>query len=148
MTGKRQQVRVVASSSASARDLYRLLVDGPSWPDWSPLDECVPEGIAPSEAESVGTLRRSRRGRVLGWDLITELVPDELFGYQHVKGLPVVDYFASVRLVENGEGSTTVTWEAAFTARYPGTGALIRRGVEKFLGDCARGLADYAPGTT
>jgi Polyketide cyclase / dehydrase and lipid transport len=139
----RQEVHIVVKSKASPSDIYRLLKDGRTWVDWSDLDECVPSGLAASGEEQVGTLRASRRGRTRGCDRVTELVPDHRLGYQNVNGLPVADYVASVDLTPGAEG-TTITWDAAFTPRWAGTGAIIRRGVERFLGGCARGLAEYA----
>jgi hypothetical protein len=141
---KRQQIRVVAQSAASPAALYRLLADGPSWVAWSTLDECVSEGLAPDGAEQVGTVRRNRRGRTRGWDRITELVPDRTLGYAHVKGLPVRDYTATVTLTPTADGGTTIVWLAGFTPRWLGTGRLLRRGIEDFLDECARGLAEYA----
>jgi len=140
-------VRVETQSQASPAALYRLLADARSWPHWSDLDECTPEGIAVGETERVGTVRRSRRGRTVGWDRTTVLDPDRTFGYQHVKGLPVRDYVAAVELAPNLDGTTRLTWGADFRPRIPGTGAILRRGIEKFLSDCVRGLADHASNT-
>jgi hypothetical protein len=140
---KRQQVHLVVEAKASPAAIYRLLKDGRTWVHWSDLDECLPEGLGASAEEQVGTVRASRRGRTRGWDRITELVPDRRLGYEHVKGLPVLDYVASVELVPSPSG-TTIVWEASFAPRWPGTGGLLRRGVERFLGSCARGLAQHA----
>jgi hypothetical protein len=139
---KRQQIHVVVESPSSPAALYRLLADARTWPAWTDMDECVPEGIAVGEVEKVGTVRANRRGRTRGWDRITELVPDERLGYEHVKGLPVVGYIASVSLTPHPNG-TTITWDVSFAPRYPGTGALLRRGVEGFLTSCAQGLAGH-----
>ncbi len=141
---KRQQVRVVAESAASPAALYRLLADGPCWVAWSPLDECVSEGLGANGEEQVGTVRMNRRGRTRGWDRITELVPDRVLGYAHVKGLPVRDYTAAVTLTPMSDGGTTIVWLAGFVPRWPGTGALLHRRIETFLQECAQGLAGYA----
>jgi Polyketide cyclase / dehydrase and lipid transport len=152
---KRQRIRVTAESIAAPAELYRLLVDGPSWVDWSPLDECVPEGLGPDGREQVGTVRMDRRGRTRGWDRITELDPGRALGYAHLKGLPVRDYAATVTLTPiagggaGGGAATLVAWSAEFEPRWPGTGRLLRRSIEQFLGQCARGLAAYvAPPVT
>jgi Polyketide cyclase / dehydrase and lipid transport len=137
----RQHIRLVVDSPAPAADLYRLLVDGPSWVDWSPLDECSSEGLGPDGREQVGTVRANRRGRTRGWDRVAELVPDRVFGYVHLKGLPVRDYTATVTLTPVTKGGTTIAWSADFSPRWPGTGGLLRRSIEQFLGESARGLA-------
>jgi len=144
---KRQEIHIDVESAAPAADLYRLLADARTWPAWASLDECVPEGLSPSGAEQVGTIRASRRGRTLGWDRVNELVPDQRLGYEHVKGLPVTDYLASVDLAPRPDGGTTITWQASFRPRWPGTGALLRRGIEQFLRQCAEGLAGHQPAT-
>ena len=140
-------VRVEAQSQASHFDVYQLLADARSWPAWSDLDECTPEDIAPGETERVGTIRRSRRGKTVGWDRTTVLEPGRTFGYQHVKGLPVRDYVAAVELTPNPDGTTRISWRADFRPRIPGTGAILRRGIEQFLSNCVRGLADHASTT-
>ncbi len=141
---KRQQIHVVAESTSSPTELYRLLADGPSWVAWSPLDECRPEGLDAGGREQVGSVRMNRRGPTRGWDRITELDPDRAFRYAHVRGLPVRDYTATVTLRPITTGGATITWSADFTPRWPGTGALLRRSIEEFLDQCARGLAAYA----
>jgi hypothetical protein len=141
---KRQEIHIVVQSAASSTDLYRLLADARSWPSWASVDECEPEGLSPSGDEEVGTVRATRRGRTLGWDRVTELVPDQRLGYEHVKGLPVRDYLASVSLTPLPDAGTTITWYASFVPRWPGTGGLLRRGIEGFLRECAEGLAAHA----
>jgi hypothetical protein len=141
---KIRTVRIEVTSEAPASALYRLLADGRSWPAWADLEECEPEGVAPGVPESVGTVRRSKRGRTVGFDLVTELVPDRRLGYEHVKGLPVRDYVASVDLAPAQDGGTTIVWQASFKPKIPGTGLLLQRGIEEFLGNCARGLATHA----
>jgi hypothetical protein len=138
---KTQQIRVEAASAASPAALYALLVDGPSWVAWSPIDQCVPEGLGPDGREQVGTVRMNRRGRTRGWDRTTELIPNRSLGYAHLKGLPVRDYVAKVTLEPTESDGTAIVWTASFRPRWAGTGALYRRGIESFLRDCAAGLA-------
>lgn len=141
---KVRTIHVEATSTATPAELYRLLADGRTWPDWADLEECEPEGVPPGTPEQVGTVRRNKRGRTVGFDRITELVPDRRLGYAHVKGLPVRDYRASVDLVPTADGSTTIVWEATFRPRIPGTGAVLQRGIGEFLAACADGLAQAA----
>lgn len=140
----RQTIRIVAGTPASPHVVYRLLADGPSWGAWSPMDECVPDGLAPNGAEQVGTVRMGRRGRTRGWDEVTELIPDRRLGYRHLRGLPVRDYVAGVTLDRLPEGGTSILWTAEFNPRWPGTGGLLLRNIRRFLGECTRGLATYA----
>jgi hypothetical protein len=139
----RQKIRVTAESAASPAALYRLLADGPSWVAWSSMDECVPEGLGPAGEERVGTVRMNRRGRTRGWDRTTEMVPDHVFGYAHLKGLPVRDYTGTVTLTPTS-GGTTIVWLVEFDPRWPGTGGLLHRRIATFIDECAQGLAAYA----
>jgi hypothetical protein len=138
---KVRTIRVEVSSPMPASELYRLLADGRTWPNWADLDVCEPEGVPVGTPEVVGTVRCNKRGRTVGFDRITELVPDRRFGYEHVKGLPVRDYVASIDLAPSPDGSTTITWQASFRPRIPGTGRTLQRGIEEFLTGCAQGLA-------
>jgi hypothetical protein len=138
---KHQQIRIVAESAAAPSELFPLLADGRSWVTWSPMDECVPEGLGPNGEEQVGTIRANRMGRTRGWDRITSLEPDRVLGYAHLKGLPVRNYLAEVTLEPKPDGGTTIIWTVGFHPRWPGTGALLRRNIEGFLRDCVAGLA-------
>lgn len=62
-------------------------------------------------------------------------------------GLPVRDYRADVDLEPNAEG-TRIRWHVSFSPKVPGTGWLLRWGITRFVTQCARGLAAYAPTAT
>lgn len=140
---KTQSVHLEASSDAAPLALFQLLADGRTWPEWTDMDECVPQGLLPNEAEHVGTVRRSRRGRTVGWDEITDLVPARTFAYRHVKGLPVDRYEAVVQLIPQENGSTVITWDVTFVPRFFGTGRLLQRGIAAFLESCLTGLLHH-----
>jgi GTP pyrophosphokinase len=42
------------------------------------------------------------------------------------------------------DGGTRISWRSTFTAKVPGTGWLYRRTLERFISDCADGLARHA----
>jgi carbon monoxide dehydrogenase subunit G len=88
-------------------------------------------------------VRLLRNGRVDGRDTIVELVPDRRLGYTHASSLPVKDYRATVDLEPDGAG-TRIRWQASFRPVVPGTGALLRVAIGRFLRRCAQGLADHA----
>ena len=55
------------------------------------------------------------------------------------------DYVGEVVLERSPGGGTTIDWHSSFsTTSPPGTGWLVERGIAKFLGQCARGLAAHA----
>ena len=137
---RRRAIDLSVESPADPQTLYGLLVDGSSWPRWSPIETVELEQPGDPPPEGVGAIRRQRRGRTTGRDQIVELVPDRRFGYVSLSGLPVRDYRATVDL-EPTEAGTRVRWQASFSPKVPGTGWLLERGIRTFLQQCIDGLA-------
>jgi hypothetical protein len=123
--------------------VYALLRDGATWPTWSPIESFELERPGAGEPEGIGAVRRLRNGRVTGHDEIVELVPDRRFAYAHTSNLPVRDYRGEIDLEPTAEG-TAIRWVTSFEPKLPGTGALLRRGLGRFIDDCATGLAEHA----
>jgi Polyketide cyclase / dehydrase and lipid transport len=120
-----------------------LLVDGTSWPNWSPIDSFELERPGDPPPEGPGAVRVFRRGRTVGRDHIVDVVPDQRFSYVSLSGLPVRDYHAEIDLVATDHG-TDIHWQASFSPKVPGTGWLLERGLRRFLCECAAGLAAHA----
>jgi hypothetical protein len=134
----------VTAFAPVARDaIFQLLMDGATWPRWSPIDAFHLERPGDPPPEGLGAIRVFQRGRTTGRDEIVRLVPGSRLEYVSLSGLPVRGYRGVVALESDGHG-TTIRWHAEFFAKVPGTGWLLERGLERFLASCARGLADYA----
>lgn len=133
---KRQEIVVTARSSRSPGEVYRRLADASTWASWSPMSEVVVES-----GSGVGEIRRLTRGRTVGRDETTELVPGKRFAYRSLGGLPVRDYTATVDLEPTPDGGTTVRWRSSFEAKIPLTGAVMRKGIQGFLQQCVDGVA-------
>lgn len=77
------QYDVSAMSSASPSTVYELLLDGSSWPRWSPIDSYEPG--TPSgrfvQAGPVGQVRVFRTGRNVSREEIVEVVQDRRLVY-------------------------------------------------------------------
>ncbi|MGH3942559.1 MAG: SRPBCC family protein [Pseudonocardiaceae bacterium] len=140
---RRQHVDVEVHAAADAATLYGLLRDGASWPDWSPIESFQLERAGEQESEGIGAIWVLRRGRVIGRDQVTELIPDRRFSYRHLSGLPVRDYRGDVDL-EPAEGGTRIRWRISLLPKVPGTGWIWRWGIRRFIDQSARGLAAYA----
>lgn len=140
---RRRHIEVMQHSEAAPASLFALLIDGETWPRWSPIEAFELERTGDPPPEGVGAIRIFRRGRTTGRDEIVEVVPDHRLGYRSLSGLPVRDYRAHVVLEPDGNG-TTIRWEASFSPKLPGTGRLLERGLRRFLEQCARGLAEHA----
>ena len=142
-TMSRQRIEHTATTTADPATVYALLRDGATWPVWGPLDSFELERPGEDEPEGLGAVRIFRSGRVTGRDTIAELVQDRRFSYTHVSNLPIKNYRADIDLTPAGDG-TAIRWVSAFDPKFPGTGALLRRGLDGFVAKLANGLAEHA----
>ena len=140
---RRRHIEATQHSEAAPASLFALLIDGQTWPRWSPIEAFKLERAGDPPPEGVGAIRVFRRGRTTGRDEIIEVVPDRRLSYRSLSGLPVRDYRAHVDLEPDGYG-TTIRWEASFAPKLPGTGPLLERGLRRFICECAAGLAAHA----
>ena len=133
-----QRIEHTATTSADPTAVYALLIDGASWPSWSPIESVELEG---DDADGhVGTVRVLRSGKVTGRDTIAELVPDRRFAYTHASSLPVKNYRGEIDLTPI-DGGTSIRCVSTFEPKFPGTGRLVKRGLGKFIGKMTNGLA-------
>lgn len=139
----RQRIEHHATTSADPATVYALLRDGAGWPTWSPIESFELEREGAGEREGLGAVRVFRSGRVTGRDTIVELVPDRRFSYTHVSSLPIRDYRADVDLSPTADG-TAIRWVSTFEPKLPGTGWLLRRGLDGFVAGLTHGLAAHA----
>ena len=141
----RQRIEHRATTTADPAAVYALLRDGASWPRWSSLESFELERPGQDEPEGLGAVRVFRSGRVTGRDTIVELVPNRRLSYTHVSNLPIRNYRADVDL-EPTRGGTAIRWVSSFDPKVPGTGWLLRRGLDGFVAGLANGLAEHASG--
>jgi uncharacterized protein YndB with AHSA1/START domain len=139
----RQEIEHEATSEASPASVFALLVDGSTWPQWSPLEsfELVERGDG--VPEGVGAVRIFRTKRVISTERVVTVQPDEVFSYELVSGMPLRDYVAVIMLQPSGAG-TAIRWRSTFRAKVPGTGWIYRRELGKFIGQTVSGLAEFA----
>jgi Polyketide cyclase / dehydrase and lipid transport len=143
---RRRHIEVTQHSEAAPASLFALLIDGETWPRWSPIEAFDLERAGDPPPEGVGAIRVFRRGRTTGRDEIVEVVSDRRLSYRSLSGLPVRDYRAHVDLEPDGDG-TAIRWEASFAPKMVGASWLLERGLRRFLEQCARGLAEHAEQT-
>ena len=139
----RQRIEHDATTTADPATVYALLRDGAAWPAWAPIESFELERPGADEPEGVGAVRCSARGRVVGRDAIAELVPDRRFSYTHASNLPIRDYRADVDL-EPAPAAGRRSAGCPFDPKVPGTGGLLRRGLDGFVAKLAHGLAEHA----
>ncbi|PZS20091.1 MAG: SRPBCC family protein [Pseudonocardiales bacterium] len=144
---RRQHIAIQVHARAKANAVYALLRDGASWSTWTPIDSFELERVGEREPEGVGPIRIFGKGKVAGRDQVAELILDRRFSYLHLSGLPVRDYRADVDLEPKAAG-TRIRWRVSFTPKVPGSGWLWRWVIERFITQCACGLAAYAQTTS
>lgn len=143
MRRRRLYIDVRTRTAAEPAALYGLLRNGESWPSWSPIGSFTLERAGEGEREGLGAVRVFRTGRITSREEIVALEPGRHFGYALLSGLAVRDYRADVHL-DTSEAGTTIRWQSSFTAKVPGTGALYRSVLARFIRRCAEGLAAHA----
>jgi hypothetical protein len=134
---------VVARTSADARAVYRLLIDGATWPAWSPIGSFRLEREGTGAGDGVGAIRVFTTSGVRTREEVLALEPDRSLTYAQLSGLPIRDHRATVEL-DPQDGGTRITWHEAFEPAVPGTGWLLRRFLHGFVQRCADGLAAHA----
>lgn len=146
-----QKIETSAVSAADPQTVYDLLVDGATWPTWSPLESFTlerpspepPPGASHGRGEGLGAIRVFRTGRTASREELVELVPARRLSYALLSGLPLAGYRADVDLTPSGTG-TVIHWRSSFTGRVPGTGWIYRWALAKFIQRCVDGLAAHA----
>ena len=139
----RQQVEATGWSAAPPAAVYGLLVDGATWPTWSGHDAAELVERGEGDGDGVGAVRVLHRGRMRSRERIVELVPERRLGYVLLAGLPLRDYRANVDLTPE-RGGTAIRWSSDFAAKVPGTGAIFRLALTKFMTAATEGLAARA----
>ncbi len=139
----RQHIDVRAHSEAAPTAVYALLIDGATWPEWSPIGSFALDRPGVDEPEGVGSILLFRTGRVRSRERIVERVPDRRFSYELISGLAIKGYRAVVELTPEGTG-TAIHWHSSFDAKVPGTGWIYRTALDRFIRQVVAGLAARA----
>jgi uncharacterized protein YndB with AHSA1/START domain len=139
-----QVIEHSVTSAASPNEVFALLADGATWPEWSPLGSF--ELLEPGDGtpEGLGAVRLFTTGRHRSRERVVERRAPEVFSYVLEAGLPLRDYKAVITLTPSSGGGTTVHWRSTFRAKVPGTGWLYRWQLGKFIAQCVAGLAAAA----
>jgi hypothetical protein len=145
-----QVVEHELTTTGSPAAVYALLIDGSTWPEWSPIGsfELEKPGVgAPADGppgEGIGAVRIFTTGRIRSKERVVAAQPNELFSYVLVSGLAVRDYRAVITLRPAEGGGTTIHWRSTFKAKVPGTGWIYQRQLSSFIGRTVNGLALWA----
>jgi hypothetical protein len=143
-----QVIEHTVTAEADPPAVFRLLADGSTWPEWSPIGSFQLLEQGDGSPEGVGAIRLFTTGRVKSRERVVERRPDEVFSYVLERGLAIRDYRAVITLCRSGgPGATTIHWRSTFRSKVPGTGGLYRRQLGKFIKETVDGLATAAART-
>ncbi|RDI65083.1 SRPBCC family protein [Nocardia pseudobrasiliensis] len=139
--------RVHATTTAPVGTVWRLLIDGRSWPRWaSGLDELVEEqssGLDPHGRDGVGAVRAFRSGRVVTGERLTELVAGRRMVYEDAFNFALKDYRAVIELKSTIADGTAIDWHGRWRMR-PGVGWIMPLVLPRVMQRMADDLAAYA----
>ena len=138
---------VSASCRADPSRVFGLLVDGSTWPEWSPIDsyDAEPKAGAIAPAAHAGTVRVFRTGRNVSRERVVELVPDRRLTYEMLSGSSLLqDYRGQIDVSPESGGGTRIRWRAAWRSPVPGVGWLMQRYLRGFQQRMVDGLASHA----
>jgi hypothetical protein len=141
-----QVIEHTATAETDPATVFRLLCDGSTWPEWSPVRSFQLLEAGDGSPEGLGAVRLFTTGRVKSRERVVERRPDEVFSYVLEKGLAIRDYRAVITLTPSGSG-TTIRWRSTFRSKVPGTGGLYRRQLGKFIKRTVDGLSTAAART-
>ena len=141
-----QHFRAEAVSKAPPAVLFTLLQAGDRWSEWA--GPFVPRSrwLVPGAPEgSVGAVRRlGFPGPFGSTERIVEHEAGRRLSYVVDSWQPYRDYRADVDLVPTTDGGTQVVWQSSFVPRVPGTGPLLRAGLQRLVQSFATRLARSA----
>jgi len=136
---------VTARSSAPPERIFALLTDATSWPRWA--GPVIAHGSWEREGDpppgGLGAIRKVGRWPQFGREEIVAYEPPTHHAYTMLRGQPVRNYRADVRLTPVGAG-TLIVWGATFEPLVPGTGRLLSAFYRRLIGGFARRVAAYA----
>lgn len=134
-----QDIDIRGTTPADPAEVWRLLGDSRTWPDWTPIESAQ---VLENDGE-VGEIRTFKTGRVTVKEEVVERREPERLSYALRGGLAVKDYRADIDVSPTGTGSE-IRWHSTFTAKVPGSGGLYRRALLKATQAFVDGLVDHA----
>jgi hypothetical protein len=130
-------------STAAPNRVYDVVLDGRTWPSWSPIDSFTSEG--PSLGGAVGDVRVFTTGRNVTRERIISAEPDSSVVYEIVSGSRLLrGYRGTIDLHAMPDGGTRIDWSATWEAPFPGAGVLMESFLRRFQQQMVDGLAQYA----
>jgi uncharacterized protein YndB with AHSA1/START domain len=105
------RVDAEGTAAAAAETVWSLLADASRYAEWGPWDGSGDRDLGGKQSGDVGTVRWLRWGNTTTVERVTEVEPGKRMVYTVVKGIPVRNYRAEVRVAPIGLG-THIYWAA------------------------------------
>ncbi|SDJ22741.1 Polyketide cyclase / dehydrase and lipid transport [Actinokineospora alba] len=139
-------VEVTASSRADAATIFALVADGARWSEWAGpvIAHSSLERLGDPAPGGVGGVRLLGRKPVLVREETLEYEQDRRHVYALRTPSPMKDYQGEITLTPREDGGTEVVWRASFTELVPGTGPILRFGLNKGIKMLSRKLISAA----
>lgn len=141
-TMKRIELVEQSESAASPPEIYALLKNSSTYPDWSMVDSYKMERPGKNESHDIGEIRVLTTGPFVMLEEMTEFDPNRCVAYRLLSGFPLSDYRARTLLEALPEGGTRILWQSSFYPKYGGTAwfwrFLMRHILRRFVRDLAR----------
>jgi Polyketide cyclase / dehydrase and lipid transport len=142
------EISATARSNARPHQVFALLKDGSTWPQWSMFEAFELERAGSPDPFGVGAVRvfvsTSRRAR----EEVIELLPDRRLSYVLLSGMPFKNYRADVALDAGPTGGTRIRWAAHFEVENRWTGWFWKLVMHRVLASTASKLAEGAQNTS
>jgi len=129
--------------AAPVERVWDIVADHRGMPRWFSLDTVTLEREGLPAPNGVGAERAMRgpkmnlREQVLGWD------PQRSLDYRLMEGAPISCHQGRVEM-KPVAGGTELTWSIRYRAKIPGTAGIVRRAMDKMLGDALPRLRKLA----
>jgi uncharacterized protein YndB with AHSA1/START domain len=130
-------VEAEGTTRAAPGAIWALLADVESYCRWGPWSTACYESKGDGPAGGVGAVRRLRLGRTTVIEKVEEVDPPRRLVYGVVKGMPVRNYRAEVRITPTGEGAR-VHWSASWDRTL--AGRLVHRQLRSLYPQVVQGL--------
>ncbi|WP_436493219.1 SRPBCC family protein [Actinokineospora sp. HUAS TT18] len=126
---------VTASSTADPATIFALVADGGRWSEWAKPLVSYSKMVRAGESApaGVGAVRALGHKPVLVREETLEYEQDRRHRYALRTPGPIKDYIAEITLTPREGGGTDLVWRGSFGERVPGTGPVLRLGMNKFI---------------
>ncbi len=139
----RWTVEAAGRSPAPPDEVWPLVGQAERWSEWAGFTRASLEREGSPDRDGVGAIRHFAVGPGGSREEVLEWEPPSHLAYTIVRGFPVRNYRADVRLDPDG-GGTRITWTATFDERYRGSGPVMRLAVDRILRHFVARLARFS----